>query len=65
MEQLTALDVEPRDQESVAMSLAALKSELAKEKAAWEKAKAETLARAVGDLKKTTDGFTTQIPILE
>jgi hypothetical protein len=49
----------------VAISLAALKSELAKEKAAWEKAKAETLARAVGDLKKTTDGFTTQIPILE
>jgi hypothetical protein len=38
MEKLMALSVEPGDQDSVAKSLVALKSELAEEKATWEKA---------------------------
>jgi chromosome segregation ATPase len=44
-----------------------LKTELAEEKAAWEKAQAEneTLAPAVDDLKKSMDRFATQIPNLE
>jgi hypothetical protein len=47
--------------------LAALKAELADERAAWEKAQvdAETLAWAVEDLKKMTDKFTAHIPTLE
>jgi predicted nucleic acid-binding Zn-ribbon protein len=47
--------------------LSVLKAELAEEKATREKAQAEaeTLARAVEDLKKMTDKFTTHIPTLE
>jgi hypothetical protein len=46
MEQLMALGVKPRDQDSATKIVVVLKSELAKEKAAWEKvqAKAGTLA---------------------
>jgi chromosome segregation ATPase len=62
-----ALGVEPGDQDSAVKSLAALKAELAQEKAAREKAQAEneTLTRAVDDLKKSVDRFATQIPDLE
>jgi phage host-nuclease inhibitor protein Gam len=44
-----------------------LKFELAEEKTAREEAQAEveTLARAIGDLKKTVDKFATQVPELE
>jgi hypothetical protein len=61
------LDVELGDQDSATKSLAAQKSELAKEKAAREKAQVEakTLARAVDDLWKMTNRFTTQVPALE
>jgi hypothetical protein len=57
MEQLTALDVEPGDQDSTAKSLTTLKNELAKEKLAWEKAQADddTLSRAIEEMKKTID----------
>jgi chromosome segregation ATPase len=67
MEQLTILSVEPRDQDSAAKSLTALKSELEEEKAAQEKAQVEVeaLAWVVDDLKKSADRFATQIPILE
>jgi chromosome segregation ATPase len=67
MEQLTILSVKPRDQDSAAKSLTALKSELEEEKAAREKAQVEveTLAWVVDDLKKSADRFATQIPILE
>jgi hypothetical protein len=66
-EQLTALGIEPGDQDLAANSLAALKSELAEEKVACKKAQAEaeTPARAVEDLKKIADRFAIQIPILE
>jgi hypothetical protein len=61
------LSIKSGDQDSAARSLAALKSELAREKAAQEKAqvKTEILTWSVGNLKKMTNGFTTQIPILE
>jgi hypothetical protein len=61
------LDVELGDQDTATKSLAAQKSELAKEKAAQEKAQVEakTLARAVDDLWKMTNRFTTQVPALE
>jgi chromosome segregation ATPase len=67
MEKLVALDVEPGDHDSTAKSLTALKTELAEEKAAQEKAQAEaeTLARAVEGLKTLADRFTSQIPNLE
>jgi hypothetical protein len=67
MEQLMALGVKPRDQDSATKILVVLKSELAKEKAAWEKvqAKAGTLAWTVEDLKKMTDRFAVQIPFLD
>jgi chromosome segregation ATPase len=67
MEKLMALSVEPGDQDSVAKSLVALKSELAEEKATWEKAwvEVETLAEAIEDLKKTTSRFAAQVPTLE
>jgi chromosome segregation ATPase len=67
MEHLMALSIEPGDHDSASKSLAALKSELAEEKVAQEKAQAkvETLARTVGDLKKTTDGLTAEVPFLE
>jgi hypothetical protein len=60
MEQLTTLSVELGDKDSAARSLAALKSELAEEKAQAE-AEAETLARAVRDVKKTTDKFAAHV----
>jgi hypothetical protein len=46
MAHLTTIGIEPGNQDSVAKSFAALKNELAKGKAAWEKAQAdvETLA---------------------
>jgi hypothetical protein len=49
MEQLVALGVKPGDQDLAAKSLTALKSKLAEEKLAREKAQtdAETLSRAV------------------
>jgi chromosome segregation ATPase len=67
MEQLMALGIEIGDLDSTAKSLAALKTELAEEKVARVKAEveAETLARAVEDLKKMTDRFAAQIPDLE
>jgi predicted nucleic acid-binding Zn-ribbon protein len=67
MEQLMALGVEPRDQDSAAKFLAALKSELAAEKATQVKAQAEadTLAQAIGDLKKKADGLAAQVPFLD
>jgi hypothetical protein len=66
-EQYSGLTVEPGDKDSVARYLASLKSELAKEKPAREKAQAEaeTLAQAVGNLKKTIDKFTAQVLVLE
>jgi hypothetical protein len=67
MDQLTVLSIEPRDQDSTAKTLAALRSEHAEEKVAREKAQAEveTLARVVGELKKSVDGLTATIPFLE
>jgi chromosome segregation ATPase len=67
MEQLMALGIEIGDLDSTAKSLAALKTELAEEKVARVKAEveAETLARAVEDLKKMTDRFVARIPDLE
>jgi signal transduction histidine kinase len=67
MEQLTTLNAEPEDHDSVAKSLAALKLELAEEKATREKAQAEaeTLARVVEDLKKLVGRFAAQVPVLE
>jgi chromosome segregation ATPase len=67
MEHLLALGVEPGDQDLVAESLVALKTELAEEKSMWEKAQAEneTLACAVDDLKKSPDRFIAQIHDLE
>jgi chromosome segregation ATPase len=67
VEQLTPLGVKPGDQDSATRSLTALKTELAEEKAAREKAQAktETLAWAVEGLKKSTDRFATQIPDIE
>jgi phage-related tail protein len=67
MEQLTTLGVELRDKDMVARNLASLKSKLADEKAARKEAKDEVhaLARAVADLKKTTDKFVAQVPKLE
>jgi hypothetical protein len=59
MAQHTTLGIELGNQDSAAKSFAALKNELAKEKAAREKAQAdaETLAWAVTDLKKALDQF--------
>jgi chromosome segregation ATPase len=56
-----------RDQDSATKSLAALKSKLEKERAAQEKDQVEvnTLARAVGELKKSADGLAATIPFLE
>jgi chromosome segregation ATPase len=67
MEQLTTLDVDPRDKDSAERYLASLKSELADEKAAQKEAKDEvqTLARACADLKKMIDKFTAQVTELE
>jgi hypothetical protein len=67
MEHLTALDVEPGHKNSAARYPASLKFKLAEEKGAREEAQAEAdiLTRAVGDLKKTADKFTTQVPHLE
>jgi t-SNARE complex subunit (syntaxin) len=67
MDQLLALSVKPRDQDSTAKSLTSLKTELAEEKIAWEMVQAEneTLACTVEDLKKSADGFTAQIHVLE
>jgi uncharacterized protein YpuA (DUF1002 family) len=65
MEQLMALSVEPGDQDSAAKFLAALKSELAAKKATQEKAQADILARAIGDLKKKADGLAAQVPFLD
>jgi chromosome segregation ATPase len=67
MKQLMTLGIEPGVQNSAAKSLTTLKSEIAEETTTWEKAQAEvdTLTRAVGDLKKMTNKFAAQIPILE
>jgi hypothetical protein len=67
MEQHTTLDVEHGDQDSAAMSLAALKAELVEEKTVCEKAQAEaeTLTRAIEDLKKTTNQFVVQVSSME
>jgi hypothetical protein len=64
MAQLTALGVEPGNQDSAAKSFATLKNDLVQEKTGWEKAQAdaETLAQAVEELKKIVDKFTNQIP---
>jgi septal ring factor EnvC (AmiA/AmiB activator) len=67
MEELMVLGVNPSDRDSTAKTFAGLKTKLAKEKVAQEKAENEneTLARAVKDLKKTADWFAAQIPALE
>jgi chromosome segregation ATPase len=67
MEHLLALDVKPGDQDSAIRSLAALKTELAEERAVREKAQAknETLTHVIDDLKKSMDRFAAQIPDLE
>jgi seryl-tRNA synthetase len=67
MEQLVALDIEHRDQDSAVKSLATLKNELAEKKLTQEKAQidAETLTRVVEELKKTTDQVVVWVPSLE
>jgi hypothetical protein len=67
MDQLAALGVEPRDQDSVTKSIAALKNELADDKLAQEKAQtdAEALSRAIEEIKKTTDQLAAQVPSLK
>jgi phage-related tail protein len=67
MEQLMALNIMPRDLDSAAKSLTTLKAELVEAKTIYKKAQveAETLARAVKELKKTTDQFLAQVPALE
>jgi hypothetical protein len=67
MEQLTTLGIVHWNQDSAATSLAALKYELAEEKAAREKAQAEvdTLAQAIVELKNSVDGLATTMPLLE
>jgi hypothetical protein len=56
MEQLAALNVKPGDQDSTPKLLTTLKTKLAEEKLAREKAQidVETLSRANEKLKKTT-----------
>jgi hypothetical protein len=67
MEQLVALDIEHRDQDSTVKSLATLKNELAEKKLTQEKAQidAETLTRVVEELKKTTYQVVVWVPSLE
>jgi peptidoglycan hydrolase CwlO-like protein len=67
MEQLAALGVKPRDQDSTAKSIVALKNELSEEKLAWEKAQKyiETLSWTVKEIKKIADQLTAHIPSLE
>jgi predicted nucleic acid-binding Zn-ribbon protein len=67
MEQLMAFGVVPSDPDLASKAFADLRSELAKEKAAWKKAqtKVETLTRAIEDLKISTDMLATQISTLE
>jgi predicted nucleic acid-binding Zn-ribbon protein len=62
-----ALGVVPGDLDSAAKAFTDPKTELDKEKAAWEIAQTEvnTLSRAVKDLKISTDKFAAQIPILK
>jgi chromosome segregation ATPase len=57
VEQLAMLDIKPGDQDSAANSITTLKNELEKEKQAREKAQmdAETLPRAIEELKKMED----------
>jgi hypothetical protein len=64
MEQLMTLGVELGDKDSASRYLASLKSELVNEKTVRQEAQVQvqTLARAVVDLKKTTDKFVAQIP---
>jgi hypothetical protein len=67
MEQLMTLGIDPGDKDSATRYLASLKSEPVHEKASQKEAQVDvqTLARADGDLKKTADKFTTQVPTLE
>jgi cell division protein FtsB len=67
MEQLAALNVKPGDQDSTPKLLTTLKTKLAEEKLAREKAKidVETLSRANEKLKKTTEQLAAQVPSLE
>jgi septal ring factor EnvC (AmiA/AmiB activator) len=62
-----ALNIMPRDLDSATKSLTTLKAELVEAKTICKKAQveAETLARAVKELKKTTDQFLAQVPALE
>jgi predicted nucleic acid-binding Zn-ribbon protein len=62
-----ALGINRVDQDSAAKGIASIRAKLAKENAARERAQAdvEALARAVEDVKKTTDSFVAQIPTLE
>jgi hypothetical protein len=59
MEQLMALGVVPRHPDSATIAFAALKEELAKEKAARQTTQVEdeTHTRAMGDLKISADIF--------
>jgi hypothetical protein len=61
------LGVHPEDKDLAVRYLSSLKSKLAHEKAARKEAQDEvrTLCRTVGDLKKTADKFTAQVPTLE
>jgi septal ring factor EnvC (AmiA/AmiB activator) len=67
MEQLAAIDVEPRDQDSTAKSIATLKKELVEEKLAQEKAKTDTgtLTQAVEEMKKALNQLIAHVPYLE
>jgi hypothetical protein len=67
MEQLMAFGVVPSDPNLASKAFTDLRSELAKEKAAWKKAQTivETLARAIEDLKISPDMLATQISTLE
>jgi outer membrane murein-binding lipoprotein Lpp len=66
-DQLVALGIISGDPNSAAKAFANLKIELDKEKTTWKAAQIEvnTLARAVNDLKISTDKFAAQIPTLE
>jgi peptidoglycan hydrolase CwlO-like protein len=67
MDQFVALGIEPGDQDSAAKSITTLKNELAEEKLAREKAQADadTLSRAVEEMKKAADQLTAHVPSLE
>jgi uncharacterized protein YfaP (DUF2135 family) len=62
-----AFGIIPNDRDSAAKAFAETKIELAKEMTAWKVAQieADTLARAVNDLKISVDKFAAQISTLK